>query len=1066
MNTEICTFEEIYQILVVLAIERWFVVATLLMVDASNGAKILGIFPFHARSHAFVASALMLELANRGHEVTVISYNPQKEKVANYTEIIVKTTLMDLMKVEGAPINLFQQQSTSIFLKAFLIWRSSQETCDLMLQEEEINKLIHATNLHFDLLIIEAFFNECFLGFVHKFKAPLIHLCTFGGTHWIGDWVGNPNPYSYVPDTFLEYSDKMNFWERAVNTIVGTGWRLGRHYYYLPGQDSIMRKHFNDSAMPSVNEIEYSTSLVLLNHHFSISYPRPLMPNMVQVGGMHVKPPNKIPQELEKFLDDATDGVIYFSMGSNLLSSELPDNKRDAFLKAFSQLKQKVLWKWETETLPGQPDNVRLGKWFPQADILAHRNIRLFMTHGGLLSTQEALNRGVPMVGIPVFGDQTLNMARAKSAGYGVMLSFHNITTESVTWALKEVLENNRYRENAQRLSRIYRDQPLTPLEQAVFWTEYVIRHKGAPHMRSAALDLTWYQYFLLDVIAVLALAAGSALLVMFLIIRALLRIFSGISNVDKSKKKQVNLFLCVGAILLSLQKNTIEGANVLGIFPFHVKSHSITSTALMRELANRGHNVTVLSMHPQNKNVPNYTDVVLKSTVLDLIDNGSNTGFSRQRTGVFGVLNVLFYLNQVVCDRQLQEEGVQKLIHSTDTYFDIVIVEAFFNECFLGFVHKFKAPLIQICTFAGFDYMGHWVGNPNPYSYVPNPILKFNDRMNIWERMINTLVGTFVRLLRNHYYLPGQDAIMRKHFNYSNNLPSVSAIEHTTSLLLINHHFSIGYPKPLMPNIIQIGGMHVKSPKKLPQDVETYLDEAPDGAIYFSFGSNLKSSEMPESTRQAFVDAFSNIKQRILWKWDTDTMLEKPKNVKLGKWFPQSDILAHPNIRLFMTHGGLLSTQEAIDRGVPIMGIPVFGDQQLNVLWTVSKGFGVLLDFSNVTSESVSWALNEVLNNPRYRENAQRVSRIYRDQPLTPLDQAVFWTEYVIRHKGAPHMRSAALDLTWYQYFLLDVIAVLALAGGSVVAILFLALRVIKHKMCGSGRNNNIFVGQEKKDG
>jgi glucuronosyltransferase len=66
------------------------------------------------------------------------------------------------------------------------------------------------------------------------------------------------------------------------------------------------------------------------------------------------------------------------------------------------------------------------------------------MTHGGLLSTQEALNRGVPLVGIPVFGDQKLNMARAHSEGYGVMLSFDNITTESVIWALKEVLENNR----------------------------------------------------------------------------------------------------------------------------------------------------------------------------------------------------------------------------------------------------------------------------------------------------------------------------------------------------------------------------------------------------------------------------------------------------------------------------------------------------------------------------------------------------------------------------------------------------------------------------------------------
>jgi glucuronosyltransferase len=93
-----------------------------------------------------------------------------------------------------------------------------------------------------------------------------------------------------------------------------------------------------------------------------------------------------------------------------------------------------------------------------------------------------------------------------------------------------------RYRENAQRLSRIYRDQPLTPLEQAVFWTEYVIRHKGAPHMRSAALDLSWYQYFLLDVIVVLALVGGSALLVVFLVIRTVLR---KVLDIDKSRKKR-----------------------------------------------------------------------------------------------------------------------------------------------------------------------------------------------------------------------------------------------------------------------------------------------------------------------------------------------------------------------------------------------------------------------------------------------------------------------------------------------------------------------------------------------
>jgi glucuronosyltransferase len=100
-----------------------------------------------------------------------------------------------------------------------------------------------------------------------------------------------------------------------------------------------------------------------------------------------------------------------------------------------------------------------------------------------------------------------------------------------------------------------------------------------------------------------------------------------------------------------------------------------------------------------------------------------------------------------------------------------------------------------------------------------------------------------------------------------------------------------------------------------------------------------------------------------------------------------------------------------------------------------------------------------------RYHEKAQHVSGIYRDQPLTPLEQAVFWTEYMIRHKGAPHVRSAVFDLTWYQYFLLDVIAVLLLAGGSVIAILFLTLRVIMYKMCGLGGRNRISDSKEKKD-
>jgi hypothetical protein len=113
----------------------------------------------------------------------------------------------------------------------------------------------------------------------------------------MADWVGSPNPYSYVPDEFLDYTDKMNIWQRMYNTVFGTLKHVGRQLIHLPRQNAALYKYFNyTDKLPPVWELEYKTSLVLLNTHHSLSYPKPLMPNYVQVGGMHVKPPKKLPQ--------------------------------------------------------------------------------------------------------------------------------------------------------------------------------------------------------------------------------------------------------------------------------------------------------------------------------------------------------------------------------------------------------------------------------------------------------------------------------------------------------------------------------------------------------------------------------------------------------------------------------------------------------------------------------------------------------------------------------------------------------------------------------------------------
>lgn len=155
-----------------------------------------------------------------------------------------------------------------------------------------------------------------------------------------------------------------------------------------------------------------------------------------------------------------------------------------------------------------------------------------------------------------------------------------------------------------------------------------------------------------------------------------------------------------------------------------------------------------------------------------------------------------------------------------------LIVMEAFFNDCFLGFAHKFKAPVVQVCSFGGTGWMGDLVGNPNPYSYVPGGFHNFGDRMTFWERLTNTVTGEFERLGRKCYYIPKQDGIARKYFNYTNDLPSISELETSTVIVLVNNHFSLNYPKPLMPNLVQIGGVHIKTPQELPE-VRSFINVA-----------------------------------------------------------------------------------------------------------------------------------------------------------------------------------------------------------------------------------------------
>lgn len=147
--------------------------------------------------------------------------------------------------------------------------------------------------------------------------------------------------------------------------------------FYWPPQNQIYQDAF-PNPKPSLDDAMKNVNLVLLNSHFSLNYPRPYVPNMVEVGGLHInRVPNPLPKDIQEFLDSSTEGVIYFSMGSNIQSTTLPAEKREALLKTFAQFKEKVMWKWENDNLPGKPSNVFIKSWWPQDDSkLNHKRLK------------------------------------------------------------------------------------------------------------------------------------------------------------------------------------------------------------------------------------------------------------------------------------------------------------------------------------------------------------------------------------------------------------------------------------------------------------------------------------------------------------------------------------------------------------------------------------------------------------------------------------------------------------------------------------------------------------------
>ncbi|XP_059044990.1 UDP-glucosyltransferase 2-like [Achroia grisella] len=340
-------------------------------------------------------------------------------------------------------------------------------------------------NTQYDAVVSEWFFSDTDAGYAAVQQVPWLMLAGSTYSTIFEEMVDEVRSVPTVPIFMNNASIPMTFLQRLANTGFHT---LLTVYNWWEQSDTTDRYNAFFAPLAVARGVQltpYSEavndlSILFVNSHPSFAPAQPVPPNVINVAGYHI--PEDIaplPKDLQDILDASNNGVVYFSMGSVLKSAGLPERTRRELIKLLGELPYTVLWKFE-EQITGLPKNVHVRPWFPQPSVLAHPNVKLFITHGGLLSTMESLQYGIPLLAIPMFGDQPGNAERAERSGYARKVVFGDDVADQLRVELKEMLNTDRYYNRAKYLSRLFRNRPVTPSKLVSHYVELAIETKGA----------------------------------------------------------------------------------------------------------------------------------------------------------------------------------------------------------------------------------------------------------------------------------------------------------------------------------------------------------------------------------------------------------------------------------------------------------------------------------------------------------------------------------------------------------------------------------------------------------
>ncbi|XP_051805701.1 UDP-glucuronosyltransferase 2C1-like [Acanthochromis polyacanthus] len=503
----------------------FFLLFSATLSSSCDGGKVL-VYPMDG-SHWLNMKILVEALHSRGHQITVIRTSTSwyvSEFSPHYTSITIIQEQPQILESQDF-VTSFLKRSLEIHRNEGSLWAFFEFYSNLFNMVGENHKAVakvvnsifenktmirELNETGYDLFLTDPVFPAGVI-LAHYFQLPLVLnvRMLFSGE---AQFAIAPSPLSYVPAMFSHYTDKMDFFQR-INNLIYHGMLIYMHYYVsIPPYQPICDRYLGEVSITSITQ---EADLWLIRLDFTLEFPRPTMTNVVYIGGLQCKPSKPLPPHFEDFMESSGEhGVIVMTLGT--LLGDLGPEKSEIIASAFASLPQKVVWRHVGKRPVSLGNNTMLVEWLPQNDILGHPKTKVFITHGGTNGLYEAIYHGVPVLGIPLIFDQYDNMVRMRARGVAEIVEVTTLDVESFTSALKNILNPEKaYKQNMLKLSQLHHDKPMKPLDSAVFWMEYVMRHKGAAHLRTESYKLPWYAYYCVDVMAVF-IAFGLVITVLF----------------------------------------------------------------------------------------------------------------------------------------------------------------------------------------------------------------------------------------------------------------------------------------------------------------------------------------------------------------------------------------------------------------------------------------------------------------------------------------------------------------------------------------------------------------------